>query len=244
MSIVVSAGTVATATATTTAPAGSAASVRVGHSGTAKTLYLVRHAESAMNAYRKSCWTWLQCGCWCCCDPGMRDPALSAAGRAQVSQLAGRLTESKLKERIELIVVSPLRRSIDTAIGAFGADCNIPIHVSHLHRELMDTWGDVGRVPAEIARDYPRLRESVMALPEAWWYFHPARGRDSVTAEPRDVVRARTDEFARWLVARPEQQIAIVGHSMFFKHFAGGSKLDNCAMLTVTLSPDGKLTRS
>jgi hypothetical protein len=137
----------------------------------------------------------------------MRDPALSAAGEQQVQNLHKHLKSTGICDPVQLIVVSPFRRALSTALGAWGlpnatptsantttplvsgaaaapkaaADVKAPpFLVTHLQREVMDTWSDVGRSPRdllEVFPDAPRsLRESVASLPDAWWYYDERKG--------------------------------------------------------------------
>ena len=47
--------------------------------------------------------------------------------------------------------------------------------------------------------------------------------------ESRSEIAGRIDAFRRWLAARPERVIAVVGHSVFIKQFTGmPRKLRNC----------------
>jgi hypothetical protein len=63
-----------------------------------------------------------------------------------------------------------------------------------------------------------------------------------VSAEPKPVLQSRITAFKTFLLSRPEQHIAVVGHSMFFKHFTGQSKMNNCEVRRVTLAVDGTVT--
>ena len=111
---------------------------------------------------------------------------------------------------VEAIVVSPLTRALQTMRGAFKGD-NLPIHVTALHTELMDTSGDVGRSPSELKQEFPDLDFS--RLEEQWWYAGP--DPDMICAEPAAHVRERMEKFRAYLRALPYTRIAVVGHSQY-----------------------------
>jgi len=82
-----------------------------------KTLYLIRHAESQYNAYMHSPLNWLTFRC--CFDPRIYDPVLSARGELQAKRLHEKLIKENIMPKIDLVVSSPLTRSIQTAVFAF-----------------------------------------------------------------------------------------------------------------------------
>jgi len=82
-----------------------------------KTLYLIRHAESQYNAYMHSPLNWLTFRC--CFDPRIYDPVLSAIGELQAKRLHEKLIKENIMPKIDLVVSSPLTRSIQTAVFAF-----------------------------------------------------------------------------------------------------------------------------
>ena len=65
--------------------------------------------------------------------------------------------------------------------------------------------------------------------------FWPARSLLNAEEE----VAERVGEFKRWLLARPESCMAIVGHSAFFASMTGQPKLANCEAYWCTLHDGG-----
>merc|ERR1719277_1604469 len=77
--------------------------------GIEKTVLLVRHAEALHNASQ---------------DCRLRDPELTGKGVKQAQELAkGRLAEGM---RAEVLVVSPMRRTLQTAVLGF-AEAQLPL---------------------------------------------------------------------------------------------------------------------
>lgn len=98
---------------------------------TAKQIHFIRHAQSEHNAraaiapdediVRH--------------DPALRDARLTPLGQDQAKALSAEI--SGLRD-IELVVVSPLTRTIQTTIAAF-ADHTAPRHIEPLHREKQES---------------------------------------------------------------------------------------------------------
>lgn len=206
----------------------------------AKTVYFIRHGESLYNEFKAKPSTWFTCRFWCCCDPGFYDPCLSAKGRAQVSVLHEQVRKHQLHEQVQYAFVSPLTRAIDTALGGFeGAD--LAMGVTPLIAEVLDTRGDIGRQPVELAQDYPQL--DFGRLPRDWWYHDPDKGPAIPMSEPKSNIKRRQEEFMRALLARPEATIAVVGHSTFIRLLTNSRrKLPNCGILKATVSAEGVIS--
>jgi broad specificity phosphatase PhoE len=184
------------------------------------TLLCIRHAESTFNA------AWAATGS----DPLHFDARLTARGREQVRQAR----ESFLRYRIEVVLVSPLTRALETAVGLFaGHPSAPPIEVLALLRERAESSCDVGRPPADLAADFPAL--AFAHLPPVWWHTEGAADERGVHVESDAVVQARVGEFRRSLVERRERVIAVVGHGTFLRHLTGRT-LANCEVAQVDLA--------
>jgi glucosyl-3-phosphoglycerate phosphatase len=96
-------------------------------------IYLIRHGQSTFNALFDLNPV----------DPLHFDARLSQLGIGQVT--AARQAASEIP--VDLVVVSPLTRAIQTAVGLFG-DANIPMIITDLHRERLEHSCDVGRSPS------------------------------------------------------------------------------------------------
>lgn len=208
-----------------------------------KRVILIRHAESLYNAWRTK--SFRNGSFLIVCDPMIFDPQLSKKGENQAARLRQELHRSGIHAEIDLIVTSPLSRAIQTCVKGFALDSdtpltNCPVVACALHRERLDTSGDVG-VPLE------QLRESAPScidfeddsLDGDWWEGGGGRW-DAVSQEVHKEnwchAHARVLAFRSWLLQRPEPCIAVVGHSAFFKVFMGAShKLRNCEFCEVVV---------
>jgi len=198
-----------------------------------KTVYFIRHGESEYNAFKSRKSTWFTCRCWCCCDPHFQDPRLSAKGKTQVLALQSEVAKSNLANSVQLIYVSPLTRAIETCVGAFSS-ARPPIVVSEQISEVLDTLGDIGRPPEELAREFTDL--SFEKLPSVWWFHDSKKGPLVPVKESATYLRQRQNKFLAELAGRPEHTIAVVGHSAFIKHITiSSSKLPNCAIMKTAL---------
>jgi broad specificity phosphatase PhoE len=181
-----------------------------------KSLELIRHGQSTFNA------TYAETGL----DPFEEDARLTELGRRQVSE-----TRATLAERnYDLVITSPLTRAIETTLGLF-AGRDTPIIVEALHREKLEHSCDVGRSPAELAREFPELVFD--HLDDPWWYLELAEGI-GIVAEPQAIFLDRVAGFDAWIRTREEPALAIVGHGTFFRNWSSQS-FQNCEVVTLNL---------
>ena len=186
-----------------------------------KTVHLLRHAQSAFNeVYAEGD-----------PDPMLFDAPLSTLGHEQVTEARAAFKDL----RFDVIIVSPLTRALQTAIGIFG-DHDVPMQVEALHREYLENSCDVGRHPRALSDDFPSL--TFDHLDEAWWYResedHNHVESPVIAQEPMDNFFDRVEAFRASLLARPEDSVLVVGHATFFRHFSGGRMFANCELAAVS----------
>ena len=162
----------------------------------AKTVHLIRHGQSTANVALE-----INPGV----DPGVRDAPLTELGHHQVKQLRSAVESLT----IDLVVTSPLTRTIQTTLGAFGGR-PVPVVVEPLHREVLAYSSSQGRSPVELAGEFPALEFE--HLEDPWWHHDPADPK-AVLLETEEILMQRVNEFHRWLQARAEPTIAVVGHT-------------------------------
>lgn len=178
-----------------------------------KTVRFIRHGQSEFNAaFERSRPA----------DPMIFDPRLTALGRAQ----AGALADPAHWAGVELIVTSPLTRAIETTLLAF-AGHRAPIRVEALHRERMEHSGDVGRGRSILRKEFASL--DFAEFPEIWWKHDVARPA-GLAVESEAELLERVAAFRAWLAARPERDIAVVGHGTFLNRLTG-HVFANCEVL-------------
>jgi glucosyl-3-phosphoglycerate phosphatase len=171
-------------------------------------VWLLRHAESTFNASYQSG-----------VDPLHFDARLSVNGREQAGQLRRRLAGIA---DVDLVVVSPLTRALETAEIVYGQQA--PMMVEPSCREWQSNSCDVGRPASVLAAEFPSLRFD--HLPEEWWYLG-ARDWRGVAMEPKALFLERVQSFRTWVTRRVEPRIVVVGHGTFFQ-FLIGKALANC----------------
>jgi glucosyl-3-phosphoglycerate phosphatase len=178
-----------------------------------RTVRFVRHGQSAFNAaFEPSRHV----------DPMIFDARLTALGHAQAAALA----DPAHWAGVELIVTSPLTRAIETALLIF-AGHRAPIRVEALHRERLEHSCDLGRARSILTAEFEAL--DFAAFPEIWWKHDRARP-EALVVESEAELTARVSEFRDWLAARPERDIAVVGHGTFLNRLTG-HVFANCEVL-------------
>ena len=135
----------------------------------------------------------------------MHDPDLTAFGEEQCRQLAQNFP---YHESIDLLVASPLRRTIYTTLLGFKPEVDRGLKVIALP-EVQET----ADVPCDTGTDIDVLKEEMKDKPvdlsrvkEGW---NDKSGRWAPTAS---ALEKRAREARQWLKARPEKEIALVTH--------------------------------
>jgi glucosyl-3-phosphoglycerate phosphatase len=159
-------------------------------------MILVRHAESEWNVHYGRTRI----------DPGIPDPPLTAAGRAQAS----RLIEALAAEGVRRLISSPYRRALETAtIIARGLD--LAIDVEPLVRERCAFSCDVGTRRSLLRTHWPDL--DFAHLEEQWW----GDAEESVAS-----IAKRCAAFCAKTADLPERaQIAVITHWGFIRALTG-----------------------
>lgn len=135
----------------------------------------------------------------------MPDPSLTPFGEEQCQQLAQKFPFHK---SIELLVASPLRRTIYTTLLGFKPEIERGMTVIALS-EVQET----ADVPCDTGSDIGVLREEMKGKPvdlsrvkKGW---NNKAGRWAPTSQ---ALEARAREARQWLKARPEKEIVLVTH--------------------------------
>jgi broad specificity phosphatase PhoE len=146
------------------------------------------------------------------------DARLTDKGKSQCQSLHQELDKKRSEgtwHDPELIVVSPLTRTLETALLCFGpaTEDGTPWLVHELCRERWGKYTCDGRRPiSEIRQEFPSCIDfdshCHVENDESWT---PERESDEHCHE-------RGLRFVKWLCARPEQNIVVVSHSSFLKH--------------------------
>lgn len=189
-----------------------------------KILHLVRHGQGVHNMEGNN-------GPEALLSQEFFDAQLSPLGRQQVDNLRKQVEASGLTQKIDLVITSPLLRTLQTAAGVFGGDGESQTYGVDAHPSLIATA--TVNCPPIVAVELCRERLGV----------HPCDKRRSIseyqslfpaidfklieseddelwkadTREPFEEVAARGMEFMKWLWTRQEKQIAVVSHGIFLQ---------------------------
>lgn len=159
-------------------------------------MILIRHGQSEFNVHYGRTRQ----------DPGIRDPALTDEGRAQVRAAAAALACLGLRR----LVTSPYRRALETAEIVAGV-LGVPVEVDPAVGERAAFSCDLGSHPAELARRWPAW--SFDHLPAQWWPDHVEPEAGLATRCAR--FRTLTDELA------DRDHVGIVTHWGFIRALTG-----------------------
>ncbi|WVZ19621.1 hypothetical protein V8G54_006943 [Vigna mungo] len=167
------------------------------------------------------------------------DASLTPLGWKQVENLRGHVKASGLSKTIELVIVSPLLRTMQTAVGVFGGEActdetSVPplmnAGVGDSDRQAISSLNAPPFIAVELCREHLGV--------------HPCDKRRSITdyrhmfpaidfsliendedilwkpdiREKNEEVAARGLKFLEWLWTRKEKEIAVVTHSGFLFH--------------------------
>ncbi|OIV96614.1 hypothetical protein TanjilG_28471 [Lupinus angustifolius] len=197
-----------------------------------KTIHLVRHAQGFHNVEGdKNYEAYL--------SYDFLDASLTPLGWKQVDNLRDHVKRSGLSKRLELVIVSPLLRTIQTAVGVFGGEAGSDgINALPLMNENV---GDSGRHAISSLNSPPFI---AVELCREHLGVHPCDKRRSINEyrnmfpaidfsliesdedilwkpdirEKNEEVAARGLKFLEWLWTRKEKEIAVVTHSGFLFH--------------------------
>jgi len=211
-----------------------------------KHIIFIRHGTTEMNeALSLNPW-----GSKVFRDARLWDTVLSARGQDEAEKLNDQIKNgdvfATLKSPIELIVSSPLTRTLQTSELVFeGYNSSIPRIVLPLASERVYMSSDVG-TPADILKEkFPAWNFSEITTTGAWWYvpsdsdnagveWRPP-GDYACPGEPKEAFIARMKALKLWLDKRPEKVICLVTHWGVSKALTG-IDLNNCEVKVLPLS--------
>ncbi|KAH9690173.1 phosphoglycerate mutase-like protein 1 [Citrus sinensis] len=172
-----------------------------------KTIHLVRHAQGIHNVEgEKNHDAYL--------SYDLFDAHLTPLGWQQVSNLHKHVHETGLAKKIELVITSPLLRTMQTAVGVFGGEGYAdgidapPLMVAdagNSNHAAISSLNSPPFIAVELCRE------------------HLIESNDDIlwTADVREAneeVAKRGMKFVNWLWTRKEKEIAVVTHSGFLYH--------------------------
>lgn len=198
-----------------------------------KVLYLVRHGQGyhnlAHDADPKAYESW-----------DYYDASLTPLGWQQADALHRYVHEKKISATLELVVVSPLIRTLQTASGIFGGEklrdgetkhsalmvagvgqakhtpissaAAPPFVACEWCREHLELWPCNKRQSITLYKKlFPAVDFSDVETDEDTWWNTECR-------ETSEELFARARKFVQWLLRREERHIAVVSHNSFLYH--------------------------
>ncbi|KAK6525859.1 hypothetical protein TWF281_010903 [Arthrobotrys megalospora] len=160
-----------------------------------------------------------------------RDPPLTAAGQNATKAI-------KIPTVPDLIIISPMTRTIQTAMNAFPSILNsaqIPsqteVHIWPDLREAHDANCNKGLSKTELSAKFPQLNFS--ECPEEWNY--PPHNIDEATKRAERVRRRLKELSKRYF------NIAVVTHRGFIAFLVKGDRFDVCEMRSYRFATDDEV---
>jgi len=201
-------GAITTTTRTVSVPVNTAAAA-----GPKKVLYLIRHGQGVHNVLYES---GRHEESHAVLDPSLTEVGFQQAKDVAADPLLQKALHGTADEKVQLVVVSPLRRTLQTAIGAFGdwlltdEGAGVPM-VAHADiQETGEVDCDSGRplsvVRGEFTEDYLDWGE----VSEHW------NDKSGINRDNGPCLLSRLNRFRRWLASRPEERVALVAHHNVF----------------------------
>lgn len=140
------------------------------------------------------------------------DSLVTPLGDSQCESLNVSCKENNSVKNVELLLVSPMRRTLATATQSFPGFIDvIPWMANELLREMSGSHPCDRRRPIlELKSLFPHVDFSLTVHNEDPLYF------SQVGRESQESVTKRQRDFFTWLAARSEGEILVVSHSAYF----------------------------
>ncbi len=157
------------------------------------------------------------------------DPELTDKGIRQ-AQLRKLSLDKDTKQLFELVVASPMKRTLQTTYIIFGDKKeHLPVFVLDTVTEFTELESkalcDTGSHKAVLETLFPHFDFSTIS--DEWFKKYQAEYGHIRNLEPR------INEFIEWIQKRPETSIAVVSHHGFLKGLLG-VELNNCDTHTIS----------
>ncbi|XP_022922659.1 phosphoglycerate mutase-like protein 1 isoform X1 [Cucurbita moschata] len=197
-----------------------------------KTIHLVRHAQGIHNVDGdKSYKAYMR--------PEFFDAHITQLGWQQIDNLRKHVHASGLSRKIELVVTSPLLRTLQTAVGVFGGEGYttgmdvLPLMIANAGNSARAAISSLNCPPiaaVELCREHLGVhpcdkRRNI----SDYQFLFPAVDFSLIESdedvlwkadirETKEELAARGLQFLNWLWTRKEKEIAVVTHSGFLFH--------------------------
>jgi broad specificity phosphatase PhoE len=208
----------------------------LGSTGNTKRVYFVRHGQGHHNVLWEAGQETAACE--------LRDPGLTSLGWEQAEAVArDPLLQKALfgdeTEQAQLVVVSPLRRTTETAIGAFDRWLQSQPTTTRPAVVLQSGLQETANVLCDTGSRIPRLKSWLDSSTESYldfstlsptWYV-----KDGINDEAN--LKERLGLFEQWLAERSEEVVIIVAHHNVFLGLLGVT-FKNCEVREYAFQSD------
>lgn len=142
----------------------------------------------------------------------MHDPSLTPKGEDECQQLCQRFP---YHESVDLLVASPLRRTIYTALLSFQPEVERGVQLIALP-EVQET----SSLPCDTGSDAEILKQEMKGKPVDLTLVHDGWNSKSGRWAPIGAaIEERARQARQWLKARPEKEIVVVTHGGLLHYF-------------------------
>ncbi|TKA82226.1 hypothetical protein B0A49_00411 [Cryomyces minteri] len=196
------------------------------------TVILIRHAEALHNVNNKFAHPPLLTSL-----AQLPNSSLTAAN-AQSTRLREHLREEQpLAEKVEMIVASPMVRTLQTALVGLSwlIEKGVKVELDPMWQECSDKPCDTGSPVSQLANRFPQLSFDTVD------HAYPAKPRDSIYGFTSRAVVARGQACLKSLYQRKEKVVAVVSHSGFLRTAVSHTKYANADYRIFDFSPDSSL---
>ena len=141
----------------------------------------------------------------------MHDPLLTPRGKEQCHKLA---TEFPYHSSVELLVSSPLRRTLSTTLVGFAEEVKKGMRIIALP-EAQETGSvpcDTGSDPEVLEKEFEKTQINLNLVHKGW------NSKTGKWKAETAAVKRRAKEVRQWLKARPEREIVLVTHGGFLHY--------------------------
>ena len=196
-----------------------------------------------------------------------RDASLNKVGKAQAEAVGAVLAASTHFEKLDLVVVSPFRRTLETAAHMLAAapnrghDIRTVVHPLAAEHTLLRSGlqqGDRGSTAAQLRELFPSAEYPQYDFDEIdrycaqhgledgkWWHHRPADGSDLIDAvmphETQESFGERAEEFRGWLGREAGRSgcrtVMVISHGGLLTAAFGGPQYHNCEFRLHDLMP-------
>lgn len=121
---------------------------------------------------------------------------------------------------IDLVVASPLKRTVYTALYSFPE----PIKSKHLKVIVLPELQETSDLPCDTGSDVPEVEKEFAGKPVDLSTLQTPEGqrwnnKTGKYAPQSDAIQGRARDARKWLMSRPEKDIVVVTHGGFLHYF-------------------------